>query len=67
MYVVYTISPLGILILWIMEELLKKVGWTQVYFAQKVGVTPNTVNRWCKEEPNPVAMAYLRLVERLLG
>lgn len=50
-----------------MEDLLKKIGWTQVYFAQKVGVTPNTVNRWCKEEPNPVAMAYLRLIAKLIG
>lgn len=50
-----------------MLELLSRVGWTQKYFAERVGVNEKTVNRWCTGEPNSVAMAYLEMVARILG
>jgi DNA-binding transcriptional regulator YiaG len=50
-----------------MRELLKELGWSQAYFAQRVGVSVQTVNHWCQGKPNPVAMAYLELVKRILG
>ena len=45
-----------------MSELLSRLGWSQRYFAGKVGVDEKTVNRWCAGKPNPVAMAYLDFV-----
>jgi len=50
-----------------MSGLLESLGWSQTYFAKRVGVSPKTVGRWCKGEPNPVAMAYLELVKRVIG
>jgi len=50
-----------------MTELLTKLGWSQAFFARKVGVSTQTVSRWCNGEPNSVAMTYLRLTVRLLG
>ena len=51
----------------IMKHLLDKFGWSQAYFARRVGVTEKTVGRWCKSNPDSVAMAYLNLVGRVLG
>ncbi len=42
-----------------MGSLLIRLGWTQAYFANRVGVDQKTICRWCKDNPNPVAMAYL--------
>ena len=42
-----------------MIELLSRLGWSQRYFASRIGVAEKTVNRWCVGEANPVAMAYL--------
>ena len=50
-----------------MTELLEFIGWSQAEFARRVGVSERTVSRWCKRNPDPVAMAYLTLVARLLG
>jgi DNA-binding transcriptional regulator YiaG len=50
-----------------MGGLLDELGWSQAYFARRVGVSEKTVSRWCKGEPNSVAMAYLELVKRVLG
>ena len=50
-----------------MIELLESLGWSQAYFARRVGVSEKTVGRWCKGNPDPVAMAYLRLVMRVIG
>lgn len=50
-----------------MSELLKRVGWTQKYFARLWGVDENTVGRWCKGDPNYGAMRYLECVARMLG
>lgn len=50
-----------------MKQLLAKLGWSQSFFATHVGVSEKTVNRWCFENPNPVAMKYLQLICRLLG
>ena len=50
-----------------MMELLSRVGWSQRYFAGRVGVAEKTVNRWCAGDPNSVAMAYLQMVSRILG
>ena len=50
-----------------MQDLLDRMGWSQAYFAELVGVSPRTVANWCKGNPNPVAMKYLELVCRLLG
>ena len=50
-----------------MLELLARVGWSQKYFAERVGVNEKTVNRWCAGNPSPVAMSYLEMVARVLG
>ena len=50
-----------------MQELLERVGWTQRYFAQRVGVSEKTVWRWCSGRENSVAVAYLEMVARVLG
>ena len=50
-----------------MRELLSRMGWSQAYFAEKMGVSAKTVWRWCKENPDPVAMRYLELVDRLIN
>ena len=50
-----------------MNELLNRVGWTQRYFAQRVGVSEQTVWRWCNKDANSVAVAYLNMVARVLG
>ena len=50
-----------------MIDLLSRIGWSQRHFASRVGVDERTVGRWCSGEPNPVAMAYLQLVARVLG
>ncbi len=50
-----------------MNELLERVGWSQAEFARRVGVTANTVSKWCKGQPSSVALAYLELVDRLLN
>ena len=50
-----------------MSELLERVGWSQRYFAQRIGVSEKTVWRWCSGEPNSVAVAYLQMVARVLG
>ena len=50
-----------------MEKLLKQIGWSQSYFARRLGVTPKTVGEWVKGEPPAYAMRYLELVVRLVG
>jgi transcriptional regulator with XRE-family HTH domain len=50
-----------------MAELLDFIGWNQAQFARRVGVSERTVSRWVKGNPDPVAIAYLELVARLLG
>lgn len=50
-----------------MQEMLDKLGWSQAYFAGRMGVSANTVSAWCNGEPNQAAMVYLELVCRLLG
>ena len=50
-----------------MQDLLDRIGWSQAEFGRRVGVSSVTVNKWCRGEPNSVAMAYLELVYRILG
>jgi DNA-binding transcriptional regulator YiaG len=50
-----------------MQDLLDRIGWSQAHFSRRVGVSSKTVNGWCKEKPNSVAMAYLRMVSKVLG
>ena len=50
-----------------MSNLLVRLGWSQVYFARRVGVSKKTVSRWCKGEGNSVARVYLEMVVRVLG
>lgn len=54
-----------------MNEILAQIGWSKVFFAQKVGVPEATVRDWCggRTQGNSykVAMAYLQLVKRLLS
>ena len=51
-----------------MIELLHRVGWSQKYFASRVGVDERTVGRWCSgKSENSVAIAYLEMVARVLG
>jgi DNA-binding transcriptional regulator YiaG len=51
----------------VMQDLLDRIGWSQAHFSRRVGVSSKTVNGWCKEKPNSVAMAYLRMVSKVLG
>ena len=51
----------------LMSDLLVRLGWSQVYFARRVGVSQKTVSRWCKGEGNLVARVYLEMVARVLG
>lgn len=50
-----------------MKTLLEDLGWSQAYFARRLGVSERTVYHWCKGVPNPAAMAYLKLIKRLIG
>lgn len=50
-----------------MDELLAKAGWSKSHFAKVCGVDVRTVQRWCREEPDPLAMRYLELVVKLVG
>lgn len=38
------------------RELRKKKGWTQEEFAQKIGVTLSTVQRWEKQGGQPTRL-----------
>jgi len=38
------------------KELRKKKGWTQEEFAQKIGVTLSTVQRWKKQGGRPTRL-----------
>ena len=51
----------------IMNELLARVGWSQRYFASRIGVDERTVGRWCNGKDNSIAIAYLEMVSRVLG
>ncbi len=51
----------------IMNELLERIGWTRRHFSGMVGVDEKTVGRWCSGAENSVAMAYLRMVSKVLG
>ena len=50
-----------------MNELLKRIGWTKRFFAEKVGVDESTVYRWGAGEAPVWVMIYLGLVDRLLN
>jgi transcriptional regulator with XRE-family HTH domain len=50
-----------------MTDMLMRLGWSQRYFALRVGVDENTVGRWCSGKPNPVAMEYLRFCCHIMG
>ena len=50
-----------------MGDLLDKLGWSQAYFAKRVGVTEQTVGRWVRGDPPRLAVVYLEQCCRLLG
>ena len=54
-----------------MVSLLDDLGWSQAYFARRVGIDPQTVYRWCSGKSKgpgyDVAIAYLELVKRAIG
>lgn len=50
-----------------MQNLLDRLGWSQVYFANHIGVSSRTVSRWCKRGGGNEALKYLELVSRVLG
>lgn len=50
-----------------MSDMLMRLGWTQKYFARRIGVDEKSVTRWCQGTPNPIAMEYLRLSCHLMG
>lgn len=50
-----------------MQELLDKLGWSQGYYARLIGVTNQTVYRWCKGKPDSVAMTLLSVYWNSLG
>ena len=47
--------------------LLRRVGWSQAFFAQHINRHEKTVNRWCNGTPDPTAVKYLELMVRLMG
>ncbi len=46
------------------REILEKTGWTQAQFAQELGVTFATVNRWLNSHHKP-HLSQIRQIERL--
>jgi len=48
------------------DDLLKRVGWSKRYVANKWGVHYNTVGNW-KEDPPKWALDDLKTAARLLG
>lgn len=51
------------------KELRKTLGYTQAKLADEVGVTPNTIARYEREElrPSPPVLKLLRLVAMSAG
>ena len=49
------------------KELRKMLGYTQARLAAEIGVTPNTVARYERDEfkPSPPVMKLLKLIEML--
>lgn len=54
-----------------MAELLQELGWSQGYFAARVGISPGTVSGWRKSGRCPsLALAYLEaevLLKRIMA
>lgn len=54
-----------------MDDLLKRIGWTQAEFARQLGANLATVNRWCRHPkdtlPYRLAMLYLNLLAERMG
>ena len=48
------------------KELRKSLGYTQARLADEVGLTPNTIARYERDElkPSPPVLKLLRLLER---
>ncbi len=49
------------------KELRKTLGYTQARLAEEVGVTPNTIARYERDEfkPSPPVLKLLKLLEML--
>ena len=47
------------------KELRKSLGYTQARLAEEVGLTPNTIARYERDElkPSPPVMKLLKLIE----
>lgn len=50
-----------------MTDMLTRLGWTQAYFARRIGKNEKTVSRWCLGEPDSCAMEYLRFCCHVMG
>lgn len=50
-----------------MSELLERMGWSQRFFANHIGVSEQTVTRWNREGAPEYVLVYLRQCVRLLG
>lgn len=54
-----------------MDDLLKRIGWTQAEFSRQVDASLATVNRWCRHPkdtlPYRLAMLYLNLLAERMG
>ena len=54
-----------------MKELLGRIGWSQAYFADYMGIPENTVSNWVRGRREgsgyQCAMKHLELVARILG
>ena len=53
-----------------MVELLSKIGWSQAEFGRQVGVSANTVGRWCRNRSGlsyRLACLYLEALVRGMG
>ena len=53
-----------------MTELLERMGWTQAELGRQLGVSGNTVSRWCKTGGGlsyRLACLYLQVLLRMMG
>jgi putative transcriptional regulator len=51
------------------KELRKSLGYTQARMAEEVGLTPNTIARYERDElrPSPPVLKLLKLLELSMG
>lgn len=43
-----------------LEQALKLIGWQKADLAERLGINPNTVSAWVKDEPPAYAVEYVK-------